>query len=100
MFCKTVSPEGSLFVASEVTDNGVDLVILHDMLKSTFLTHWLFSLNKIDPIQKCFERGNIFSFFSSRRKIVMDLEFIVNPKNSITMLGSMQDFFFITKPRF
>ena len=30
---------GFLFVASEVTNNGMDLVILSDMLKSTFPTH-------------------------------------------------------------
>lgn len=47
------------------------------------------------------QRDIIFSFFSSGKKIVMDSKFKINSKNSIILLGSMQDFYlFITKPRF
>ena len=52
-----------LFVVSEVTDNGVDLVILLDMLKSTFPIHWLFSLDLLDLYSKVFYRGILSSLF-------------------------------------
>ena len=79
---------GFLFVASEVTDNGMDLVILFDMLKSTFPTHWLFLLDsRLIRIQTCFAEGHYLFL-----KIVMGSEFTINPKSSINLLGSMQDF--------
>lgn len=39
VFCKNGFLESVSFVASEVTDNEMNLVILLAMLKSTFLTH-------------------------------------------------------------
>ena len=55
---------GFLFAASEVTDNGMDLVILFDMLKSTFPTHWLFLLDsRLIRIQTCFAEGHYLFFF-------------------------------------
>ena len=62
-FPKTGFPEDFLFVVSEVTDSGVDLVILLDMLKSTFPIHWLFSLDLLDLYSKVFYRGILSSLF-------------------------------------
>ena len=95
-FPKTGFPEDFFFVVSEVTDNGVDLVILLDMLKSTFPIHWLFSLDLLDLYSKVFtEEYCLLSFFCCGRKIVMDSEFMMNPKNSITLLDSLQGFFLL-----
>ena len=51
-------------------------------------THWLFLLDsRLIRIQTCFAEGHYLFL-----KIVMGSEFTINPKSSINLLGSMQDF--------
>ena len=55
--------QGFLFVASEVTD-GVDLAILLNLLKSTFPTNWLFTLNSFSPHLQALRSGTLSSLSS------------------------------------